>query len=208
MRVKICGITNREDAFAAIDAGADALGFNFAEEAKKRNRYIRPDAARELVGTLPPFVTIVAVCVNPTDAEVEHYLDFVDYVQLHGEESVERATKFGRRAIKVFRLRDALADDDISSYNEAAAWLVDAYRPEARGGTGQTTDWSRAAKLAQGAKPIILAGGLTPENVTEAVNQVQPYAVDTAGGVESEPGKKDHERIRAFIDNAKRTSLS
>lgn len=208
MRVKICGITNLDDALATVDAGADAIGFNFAEEAKKRKRYIDPDVAGELIEFLPPFVTTVAVCVNPSQADVERYLSFVDYVQLHGEESVEFTAKFGRRVIKVFRLRDELSDAEIESYGSPTAWLVDAYQPDARGGTGEITDWSRAAELAKGNKPLILAGGLTPENVAVAIGQVRPYAVDTAGGVESEPGKKDHERIRAFINNAKRASLS
>lgn len=208
MRVKICGITNLEDACASVAAGADALGFNFADEAMKRNRYIDPAKAKSLISDLPPFVTTVAVCVNPNEAEIQKYLTFVDYVQLHGEEPAELAAKFGRRVIKVFRLRDELSDSEINAFDQASAWLVDAYQPDMRGGTGQTADWSRAATLAAGDKPVILAGGLTPENVADAIKHVEPYAVDTAGGVESEPGKKDHERIRAFIENAKRASLS
>ncbi len=193
---------------AACEAGANALGFNFAEEAKKRNRYIDPDDAKTIIEKLPPLVTSVAVCVNSSIDQMTSYAEFVDYMQMHGEESVEDAAALGHRAIKVFRLRDELSDDEIQSYDLAGAWLLDAYRPDARGGTGEVTDWSRAKALTHYDKPIILAGGLTPENVAEAIQQVRPYAVDTAGGVESEPGKKDHERIRSFINNAKRASLS
>lgn len=192
----------------ACEAGVDALGFNFAFEAKKRNRYIDPEEAMTIAEKLPPFVASVAVCVNaPVDA-ILRYAEFVDYVQLHGEEDPMEAAALGAKAIKAFRLNVELTDKEIHSYESAGAWLVDAYKPDARGGTGETTDWARARKLCKLNKPIILAGGLTPENVAEAITQVRPYAVDTAGGVESEPGKKDHERIRLFIDNAKRASLS
>jgi phosphoribosylanthranilate isomerase len=208
MRVKICGITNYDDAMVACDAGADALGFNFAEEAKKRNRYVDPETAQSIIERIPPFVDSVAVCVNASVDDMLHYAEFADYVQLHGEEDIHDAMALGRIAIKAFRLRDELSDADIQSFDAASAWLVDAYRPDARGGTGETTDWSRARALTELDKPIILAGGLTPENVADAITQVRPYAVDTAGGVESEPGKKDHERIRSFIENAKRASLS
>lgn len=208
MRVKICGITNAEDARVACDAGADALGFNFALEAKKRNRYIEPNDAAAIIDSLPPFVTTVAVCVNPSAKDIERYLKFVDFVQLHGEESADFAGRFGHGVIKAFRLSDDLSDTEVEAYTDASAWLLDAYHPVNRGGTGRTTDWPRAKRLAAGSKPVILAGGLTPDNVAEAIQQVHPYAVDTAGGVEREPGIKDHERIRAFIQDAKRSPLS
>jgi phosphoribosylanthranilate isomerase len=201
-RIKICGITNREDALAACDAGADALGFNFAEEAKKRNRYIEPDAAREIIAELPPFVTTVAVCVNAPQAELEAYLRFVDFVQLHGEESAEDCNALAGRVIKAFRVGPGFDLAGMLAYR-AAAFLLDAYVEGARGGTGKVFDWSTAVRAKAFERPLILAGGLTPDNVAEAVRLVQPYAVDVAGGVESAPGKKDHELIRRFIRNAR-----
>ncbi|MBI4556306.1 MAG: phosphoribosylanthranilate isomerase [Candidatus Hydrogenedentes bacterium] len=201
-KVKICGITNLDDALAACDAGADALGFNFAPEARKRNRYIAPDDAWRIVEKLPPFVLKVAVCVNAPSEEVRRYLEFLDRVQLHGEESPEYCADIAARAIKVFRVAEGFQPEAMLVY-PTAAFLLDAAVPEMRGGTGHTFNWEVAKRASALGRPLILAGGLTPENVAEAVRQVRPYAVDTAGGVESAPGKKDHERIRIFIRNAK-----
>jgi len=204
-KVKICGITNRDDALAACDAGADALGFVFAEEARARNRYIAPEDAKDIIEALPPWVITVAVVVNAPLALLQKYLQFVDRIQLHGEEPDEITRALGHRAIKAFR---AGPEFSIMALQQcpAPAVLLDAYDPERRGGTGKTADWSLARQAAALGKALILAGGLTPENVAEAVRTVRPYAVDTSGGVESAPGKKDHERIRSFIHNAK-TSL-
>ena len=201
-RIKICGITTREDAWAACDAGADALGFNFAEEARKRNRYIEPEAAREIIAELPPFVTTVAVCVNASPDVVAEYLRFVDFVQLHGEERPEDCNAVAHSAIKAFRVGPGFDLSGMLAYR-AAAYLLDAYVEGERGGTGKTFDWSTAVRAKALGRPLILAGGLTPDNVAEAVRHVQPYAVDVAGGVESAPGKKDHELIRRFIRNAR-----
>lgn len=208
MHVKICGITDYEDAMATCEAGADLLGFNFADEAKKRNRYIEPDDAYEIIRRLPDDVLSVAVCVNERLEQMQEYLEHVDYVQLHGEESVETTNALGDKAIKVFRLSNRVELSDVEAFSECFAYLVDGYAPDERGGTGKTCDWDKAASIAALDKSLFLAGGLTPENVAEAIQKVRPYAVDTAGGVESELGKKDHERIRAFINNAKQSSLS
>ena len=201
-RVKICGITSLEDALAACEAGADALGFNFAPEARRKNRYIDPEHAQRIIAQLPSFVVSVAVCVNATDAELSRYLEFVDRVQLHGEESVEQCRRFAARAIKVFRAGPGFDPKTMIEYPTPAV-LLDAYTPDQRGGSGQTCDWDVACRAVELGRPLILAGGLTPENVAEAVQRVRPYAVDTAGGVESAPGKKDHDRIREFIRHAK-----
>ena len=201
-RVKVCGITSREDALAACDAGADALGFNFAEAAKRRNRYVDPDAARAIISELPPFVTTVAVCVNAPLETVRQYLDFVDFVQLHGDESPEFCAALGGRVIKAFRVGPEFDPSQMAAYN-AAAYLLDAYVPGEPGGTGQTFDWNTAVRAKALGRHIVLAGGLTPENVAEAVGAVRPYAVDVAGGVESAPGKKDYELIRRFILGAR-----
>jgi len=202
MRVKICGITNIEDALAACEAGADALGFVFAPEAKARNRYVSPEQAREIVRQLPPFVSTVAVCVNDPPARLREYLGFVDYVQLCGEESIEDCAAVGDRVIKAFRA-DADFDPAGMAAYPAAAYLLDASFQGAHGGTGVTCDWDVARRAVALGDPIVLAGGLTPENVAEAVRAVRPYAVDTSGGVQSAPGKKDHDRIRRFFENAR-----
>ena len=207
MRIKICGITSWEDAMKASRFGADALGFNFADDAKRTQRYIEPDAAREIVDSLPPFITTVAVTVNAPSEAIEEYLSFLDCVQLHGEEPPEVAGKLGRRAIKAIRLRTEDDLESIKSYHGISAILIDAFVEDTRGGTGKTCDWDLATRAVSLDVPIILAGGLTPENVGEAIQRVRPYGVDVASGVESKPGKKDHERLRAFIDRAE-VSLS
>ena len=201
-KVKICGITQLSDALAACDCGADALGFVMAPEARKRGRYIELDAAAEIVRRLPPFVATVGVCVNDPPERIARYLEVFDLVQLHGEETPEQVA-FPGRSIKVFR---AGPDFDVATMDAypARAYLLDACSERGRGGTGERCDWSVARDaVQQTARPVILAGGLTPENVAEAVRAVRPYAVDTSGGVEGAPGKKDHDRLRAFLDNAK-----
>lgn len=202
VRVKICGITNLEDALAACEAGADALGFIFAPEAERRKRYIEVERARAIVEELPPFVTTVGVCVNDPVEKLEEYLSFLDLVQLHGEEPPEDCARIARRAIKAFRATPGFSPQSMLAY-PTPAYLLDAYSPDARGGTGECCDWDVARQAAALGRPLVLAGGLTVENVAEAVRQVRPYAVDTAGGVEQAPGVKDHERIREFIRNAK-----
>lgn len=209
-KVKICGITCAGDALAACEAGADALGFVFAPEARKRGRYIDPGEARAIIQSLPPFVTTVAVTVNEPLDRLLTYLEFVDRVQLHGEEDAGLCAQLPDRVIKAFRIGPGFDVARMLSY-PAGACLLDASVPGERGGTGTLCDWDRAREAVTAAaavgKPIILAGGLSPENVSDAVRAVRPYAVDVSGGVESAPGKKDHERLRAFIHNAK-TSLA
>ncbi|MFP4502167.1 MAG: phosphoribosylanthranilate isomerase [Candidatus Hydrogenedentota bacterium] len=203
MKVKICGITNVEDALAAVEAGADALGFVFAEEAKKRNRFITPENCQHIIERIPPFVTTVGVVVNAQFTDVIHYLSFVDCIQFHGEESPEDIGPLRHMAIKAFRLGGGFNVQQLADY-PARAFLLDAYDPDARGGTGKTADWATARTIvAHAEKPVVLAGGLTPDNVRDAVRTVMPYGVDTSGGVEAEPGKKDHDRLHAFIHAAK-----
>ena len=205
-QVKICGITNLRDARAACEAGADALGFVFAPEAKKRNRYLVPEDARRIIADLPPFVTTVAVCVNEPVERLLEYLAFVDRVQLHGEETPETCQTIGARAIKAFRAGPDFDPETMLAY-PTGAYLLDSFVPDARGGTGQTSDWDVARRAVALGRPLILAGGLTPDNVADAVRAVRPWAVDTSGGVERAPGEKDHDRIRRFVENAK-SSLS
>lgn len=201
-RVKICGITTLEDAMAAVEAGADALGFNVAEDAKKRNRYISPDNAKSIIRDLPPFVATVIITVNAPVSDLRAYTAFADLVQLHGDESPETCASIADRGIKVFRAGSTFSTEIMENY-PARAYLLDAAVPGERGGTGTTCDWDAARAAVATGKPVILAGGLTPDNVADAIKHVQPFAVDTAGGVEMAPGKKDHVRIRDFIQNAK-----
>ena len=200
--VKICGVTNRDDALFAAEAGADAIGFNFAEEAKPKRRYIDPDAARRIGEELPPGILKVAVTVNASAAQLRGYLGYMDRVQLHGEETPEFAAEFGDRAIKALHTGPDFTPERVLEY-PVGLILLDAYVPGARGGTGAHADWDAARAAVELGKPILLAGGLTPDNVAEAVRIVRPYGVDVSGGVEKEPGKKDHERVRRFIREAK-----
>lgn len=201
-KVKICGITSIEDALAACAAGADALGFVFAPEAKRRNRYVEPEAARAIIAQLPPFVASVAVCVDAPRERILEYLEFADYVQLCGNETAEDCRAAGRHAIKAFRTCAGFDPRSMLAY-PAAAFLLDAALPGMHGGSGTACDWDIAREAAGLGVPLILAGGLTPDNVADAVRAVRPYAVDASSGLESAPGKKDHARMRSFVANAK-----
>ncbi len=205
-KVKICGVTTADDALAACEAGADALGFNFAAEAKSRNRYIDPEGAEAIIAELPPFVVTVGIVVNQSVERIRELLEIVDRIQLHGEEPPEVCNAIGARAIRAFRVGGAFDPAGMLAHR-AGAYLLDALAPGSRGGTGQVCDWAKARRAVALERPIILAGGLTPSNVGEAIRAVRPYAVDTAGGVERAPGVKDHDRIRAFIRNAKSVFL-
>jgi phosphoribosylanthranilate isomerase len=199
VRVKICGITRLEDALAAARAGADALGFNFWPKSK---RYVDPRAAGEIIAQLPPFVAAVGVFVDPTREEALRAAELsgVHWLQLHGDESPELCAALPLPVIKALRVRDRASLDALARY-EVAGFLLDA-DTAGYGGSGETFDWSLAAEGARRA-PIVLAGGLRPENVADAVRQVRPWAVDVASGVESAPGIKDHEKTARFIREAK-----
>lgn len=204
VRVKICGITNLEDARLAADLGAQALGFIFYP---KSPRSIEPDAACDIIKSLPPLVLSVGVFV---DEEAEFVRDVaagvgLDWIQLHGQESPEYCRALGRRVIKAFRIRDHSCLTALPSYRDASqAFLLDAYRPGTPGGTGETFDWE-VARQARKYGPVILAGGLTADNVAQAIRIAQPAAVDVASGVEAAPGKKDPKRLKEFFE-AIRTS--
>ncbi len=197
--MKICGITRLEDALAAVRLGADALGFNLWPRSK---RYVAPDRARAIVRRLPAFVTAVGVFVDPTRDEVLRALDQsgVGVAQLHGDEPPALCASLPVPVLKAIRLAGSQALAQLAAY-EVQAFLLDA--PSAGyGGSGTTCDWSLAAEVAR-ELPVVLAGGLGPDNVAEAVRTVRPWAVDVASGVESAPGVKDEERMRRFIERAK-----
>ena len=201
VKVKICGITNIEDAMAAIDAGADALGFVFFRESP---RYISPENAKAIINALPPFIVKTGVFVNEPIENIEKIISMtgVDLIQLHGNESPEMC-RSSRRIIKAFRVKSMESMDPLNDYKElVSAFLLDTYTPDVLGGTGQIFNWDIAIEAKQFGR-IILAGGLTPENIADAVKRVAPYAVDVSSGIESKRGKKDHKKMQFFIERAK-----
>ena len=200
IKVKICGITNLDDARMAVDAGADALGFVFYD---KSPRYINPVAAAKIIAKLPPFVQTVGLFVNEEIEQLNWTADFcgLDVVQLHGDESPEDCLDVKRRVIKVFRIQNIVSIDPLKKY-PVSGYLLDAWCPDCYGGTGKTFNWEVAAAARQYGR-IILAGGLSADNVLEALQVVQPYAVDVSSGVESALGKKDAEKVKMFIKRAK-----
>ena len=205
VRVKICGITNLEDALAAVEFGADALGFNFYQRSP---RYIAPAAAREIISRLPKGVMNVGVFVNSSLAEVDHIygMSSVVYVQLHGDETpqfVDKVVEFtGAIVIKALRVSENF-DPQIAHDYDVRYFLLDASSSSAYGGTGEKFDWDAALKFKKLVPNFFLAGGLTPENVAEAVRQVEPFGVDVCSGVESTKGRKDHKKLEEFIRNAR-----
>ncbi len=196
-RIKICGITRVEDALAAVELGADAIGLVFYPPSP---RAVSVAQAREILATLPPFVTSVGLFVNNERAAMESLLAQlpIDLLQFHGDESPQQCRGFGRPYIKALRMRPGQAvGAEMDRFTDAQGFLLDTYQEGVPGGTGQVFDWSLVPK--DYPKPLVLAGGLTPENVAQAVSQVRPYAVDVSGGVEAGKGIKDKSKIAAFI---------
>jgi len=197
MKVKICGITNVDDALDTAELGADALGFIFV---KSSPRYIAPKAVRKIIQALPPFVVPVGVFA---DMDYEDILDTIEQtgiacVQLHGKETPKQLAKYPVPVYKSFRVDSSFNPEILRRY-KGTAYLLDTKISGELGGTGQTFDWEIAVKAKEYGR-IILAGGLTPENIVEAVRQVQPYAVDVNSGVEERPGKKSHAKLKLLFD--------
>ncbi len=184
----------------AAEGGADALGFVFYE---KSPRYVSPQKAAAIIRELPPFIQSVGLFVDEEADQVNWTAGFcgLDLVQLHGEEDPEYCLGINRRIIKAFRVKDAATTAGVSRY-QAAGYLLDAWSPLAPGGTGQSFDWELARSVVSTGR-LILAGGLTPENVGDAVRVVAPYGLDVSSGVESTPGRKDADKVREFIRRAK-----
>lgn len=196
-RAKICGITRVEDALAAVSAGVDAIGLVFYAPSP---RHVSIKQATAITNALPPFVSVVGLFVDASQQEVESVLTHVciDVLQFHGDESEADCIRFGLPYLKAVRVKESTNLIQYAEmYSTAKALLLDTYSEQAVGGTGQVFDWSLIPKTFS--KPIILAGGLTPENVATAVKQVQPYAVDVSGGVEGSKGIKDSAKIAAFM---------
>lgn len=200
VKVKICGITNLDDALQAVDAGADALGFVFYDLSP---RCISFESAERIIGKLPPYVSTSGVFVNNPasfiDSAVEHC--GINVVQLHGDETPTFCAGIRHTVVKAFRIRNVASIGTIRNYS-VSGYLLDAYVPGAYGGTGLTFNWE-TARMAKQFGPIVLAGGLNTENVRLAVETVQPYALDVSSGVEAGPGKKDHSKVSEFIRLAK-----
>jgi phosphoribosylanthranilate isomerase len=195
-RVKICGVTRQQDADFAAESGADAIGLVFYPPSP---RAVTVAQAKQIISGLPPFVTVVALFVNPEKEDVLHCLDAlsIDILQFHGDESPAFCAQFGKPYMKAIRMKP---DTDLTTlatdYQSAAGLLLDSYQPGVPGGTGVAFDWSIINQIN---KPIILAGGLNADNVAEAIQQVRPFAVDVSGGVESEKGIKSNEKISTFM---------
>ncbi len=204
--VKICGITNLDDAIAAVNAGANMLGFIFAESPRR----VRPQTVKHIQRVLAGDVKTVGVFTEETD-DVQRIMDECEltYAQLHGGQSEEFARKLGAsRVIRVARVSDEASVDALAASPEAIYYLLDTYRKDKAGGTGETFDWSLAVRAKSLGKPVILSGGLHPGNVEEAVRTVAPFGVDVSSGVETSPGIKDHAKIKEFIDNVRKADTA
>jgi len=199
IKVKICGITSLDDAMACVEVGADALGLNFYEPSP---RYVSPEKAAEITRHLPPFVARVGLFVNASEDTIRRTIEKtgINTLQFHGDETPEFCERFApMKVIKAFRMQGADTLKQLADYN-VDAWLLDSFEAGTPGGTGMIFNWELARQAKDEGKPIILAGGLNPENIAEAIHETWPYAVDVASGVESEKGKKDPALVRRFIE--------
>lgn len=197
-KVKICGLTRLPDALAAVEAGADALGFMFFEGSK---RFLQPADAAQIIRALPPFVAKVGVFVNASADTVRATIAEcgLDTLQFHGEETPAFCRQFAPlKVVKAFRVQNAESLRPLPDY-AVDAWLLDSHVPGQRGGTGEKFNWDLACQAKELGRPVILAGGLTSENVADAVQQVWPFGVDVSSGVESAPGQKDAGLVRRFV---------
>jgi len=196
-RVKICGITRAQDAIKAVEFGADAIGLVFYD---KSPRAVSIDDARAIIQKIPPFVSIVGLFVDPSPKDVAAVLHRVslDLLQFHGDELPSECSAYGKPYIKAIKIREGVdIAAQVNKYVTARGILLDTYDPKVPGGTGRVFDWSVIPRGLS--KPIILAGGLTPENVWQAITKVRPFAVDVSGGVEADKGIKDIEKLAAFM---------
>jgi phosphoribosylanthranilate isomerase len=203
VQIKICGITNLEDALAAVKAGADALGFNFYPNSQ---RYVTSQVAHNIIESLPAHILCVGVFVNEEPAKVARIANEAGLggLQFHGDETPEYIEQFNHRLvgysfrIKALRVQRGFKPETAARYS-ADAIMLDAFARQARGGTGHTFDWELARRTRELVPKLFLAGGLSPDNIEEAIRTVEPYGVDACSGLESSPGRKDRGRVRDFI---------
>ena len=199
MKVKICGITETEDALNAVELGADALGFIFAPSP----RQISAERARQIIDAIPPFAKTVGVFVNEDAAVVREHINYcgLDLVQLHGDESPDFCRNLMPRVLKAVRIKD---DSNLSvcrAYQGTVrGLLLDTYAEDKAGGTGKTFDWQLAIKIKEMGTPVVLAGGLGPSNIAAAISTVKPYAIDVNSGVEEKPGKKSYRKMKELMN--------
>ena len=206
VRVKICGITSIDDAQAAVEAGADALGFMFYEPSP---RYLTPEEAGAIIRELPAHVARVGVFVDTDEATIRNTATTagLDTLQFHGNESPDFCTQFKLRTIKAFRVKEGESLGQLAGYG-TDAWLLDSYVQGVPGGTGERFNWDLAVEAKRLGCPILLAGGLTPDNAGEAVDQVAPFGLDVSSGVEAAPGRKDAAKMATLIASAKGSSAA
>jgi len=206
VRVKICGITSIDDAQAAVEAGADALGFMFYEPSP---RYLTPEEAGAIIRELPAHVARVGVFVDANEATIRNTATTagLDTLQFHGNESPDFCTQFKLRTIKAFRVKEGESLGQLAGYG-TDAWLLDSYVQGVPGGTGERFNWDLAVEAKRLGCPILLAGGLTPDNAGEAVDQVAPFGLDVSSGVEAAPGRKDAAKMATLIASAKGSSTA
>jgi len=206
VRVKICGITSIDDAQAAVEAGADALGFMFYEPSP---RYLTPEEAGAIIRELPDHVARVGVFVDADEPTIRSTSTSagLDTLQFHGNESPDFCTQFELRTIKAFRMKDRESLAQLAGYR-TDAWLLDSYVQGVPGGTGERFNWDLAVEAKRLGCPILLAGGLTPDNAGEAVDQVAPFGLDVSSGVEAAPGRKDAAKMATLIASAKGNSAA
>lgn len=200
VKVKFCGMKRLEDALDAARLGVHALGFIFVKDSP---RYILPQEAQKIISQLPPFVVRVGVFSDQDEKEISQILSIcdLDAIQFHGQESPQFCKLFSgkKRIIKVFRVKDESFLDEIPKYDFVDAILLDSFHPDLKGGTGRNFNWQLARKARRFGIPVILSGGLNPDNIKQAIAEVNPYAVDVASGIEKSPGIKDHELMAKFI---------
>ena len=198
IKIKICGITNKEDALWAVDLKVDALGFIFADSPRR----VEPETVQGIIELLPPFISSVGVFVNEDRKKVEEIAENcgLTTLQFHGEESSSYCEGFKQKVVKAFRVKDKSVLEKAVQYKDKVdGYLLDTYSPSKYGGTGKTFDWSIAKEIKEFGLPTILSGGLNSENIKEAISEVEPYAVDVSSGVEERPGKKSLEKLIDFV---------
>ena len=207
IKIKICGITNKEDALWAINLKVDALGFIFADSPRR----VEPEIVQGIIELLPPFISSVGVFVNEDREKVEEITEScgLTTLQFHGEESPSYCEGFKQKVVKSFRVKDKSVLKKAVQYKDKVdAYLLDSYSPSKYGGTGKTFDWRIAKEIKKFGLPIILSGGLNTENIREAISEVEPYGIDVSSGVEERPGKKNLEKLTSFVTIVRKTDES